>query len=206
MKTSITILLIFTFITFRAQEIIVPLENQFTYNELNTSSPIYYKDVNNTLTKFLGNWIYNDGINYLKISITKKLHQQKGFPGFNDRNFEDYLSITMIYKINNTEIYNTTPVPPTDGLIYGNIIKSSNKVELNYNEPTSSCRRQKDADLILEFIPDGGLSFLDNPTGTLKWKRKNRLNQIAPQTTCPDGTLVDSSSFIIPNELILDRE
>ena len=211
MKTYISLFLISTFFTLQAQEIIVPLEDQLTYNESNAISAIYYKDTNNYLNKFTGDWVFNDGTHYLKISATKKIHISKGFSGFNDPNFEDELVITMIYKLNGVEIYNTYPNANTiftrNPKINGNIIVNSNIIKLHYYEPTSSCRRQKSASLTLEFIPSGIITQTGSlPSGTLKWTRESRLSYTSPQEECPDGSLIDSSNFKIPNELILVRQ
>ncbi|MDH7913091.1 DUF6705 family protein [Winogradskyella sp. SYSU M77433] len=207
MRTYLSVFLIFSFFTIKAQETIVPLEEELTY-EGESGTPIYFKDVNNILDKYTGNWVFDDGTYYLKISITKKMHKAKGWsPHYNDPNFEDYLSVVIIYKVNGVEIYNTSTTPPVDSLIYGNIINSSNEIELFYNEPTDSCQRQKNADLLLEFIPDGMIGSNGSlPSGTLKWTRKNRLSYISPHKECPDGSLVDSSEFKIPADLILERE
>lgn len=207
MKTYISLFLVFFFLTIQAQEVIVPLEEQFSY-ENNTDTPVYFKDVNNTLNKFTGNWIFDDGTHYLKISITKKTHIAKGWPPhYNDPNFEDYLSITIIYKLNGIEIYNTTPIPPTDGLINGNIINSSNEIELHYYEPTQSCERLKTAKLKLEFVSDGILVQNGSlPSGTLNWTRINQLSYKSPLKECPNGSLIDSSEFSIPANLTLERE
>lgn len=207
MKTYITTFLLFISLATHAQETIINLENQFNYNT--DMEPIYFKDVNNTLNKFVGNWIFDDGSQYLKIIITKKYHVALALPFYDDPNFKDHLAMTIIYKINGVEIYNTTTLPPPDQfIITGNLIINNNKVQLFYDEPTSSCYRQKSADLNLEFISDGTLTETGSlPSGTLQWNRVNTLNEgLTPLHTCPDGTLVDSSEYLIPANLTLERE
>ena len=207
MKSLISIFLTFSFFTLQAQETIVSIENQYTYDEENTSEPIYFKDVNNKLNKFTGNWIFDDGTHYLKLIITKEIHQSKGYLRYNDPNFEDFLLVKLIYKLNDVEIYNTTSVLSRYSLIYGNLIENNSKIELIYREPTNSCERHKKADLTLEFISDGILGQNGSlPSGTLNWKRVNSLSRVSPFKECPDGTIIDTSEFAIPAELTLERE
>lgn len=209
MKTYLTLLLAFFIASLSAQEIIVPLENQLSHNSTG-NTPVYFKDVNNLLNKYVGTWIFNDGIHDLKIKITKNLHQDMSFGGkILNPNFEDDLSVTMIYKLNGVEIYNTTPVPPPSALINGNIIKSVNEVSLTYYEPTTSCWRYKRADLVLKFIPSASSGIGTPPllpAGTLGWKRKSVLSSAHPDSKCFDGALVDATDFKIPANLILERE
>ncbi len=207
MKTYISIFLIFSFLTIKAQEIIVPLEDELTYED-NTETPIYFKDVNNTLNKFTGNWVFDDGTHYLKIFIVKNSHEALGWPPhYNDPNFNDNLSITLIYKLNGVEIYNTESASSQDAHITGSIINNSNEIEFYYREPTTSCERHKKADLSLEFISDGTLGQNGSlPSGTLEWKRVNGLSRVSPLKECPDGNTIDTSEFVIPAELTLERE
>ncbi|WP_298903838.1 DUF6705 family protein [uncultured Psychroserpens sp.] len=185
-----------------SQETIVPLENLLGY-ESEQNEVVYFKDVNNLLNKYTGNWIYDDGTHYLKITVTKKEHLPQDFFGkLLNPNYEDNLSIKMIYKLNGVEQYNTTSFGATTALINGNVIESTNKISLEYYEPTSSCRRQKHANLTLEFNPSNTLGG----NGTLGWTRTSRISYVSPNTECPDGTLVDSSDFIIPANLVLSRE
>lgn len=61
----------------------------------------YYKDTQNKLNQFEGTWVYDDGINYIKLILVKKYH----FP--EENYFEDILVGEIQYKIDGNEIINT---------------------------------------------------------------------------------------------------
>ncbi|MFI0427001.1 MAG: DUF6705 family protein [Flavobacterium sp.] len=61
----------------------------------------YYKDVNNILTPFEGTYVYDDGVNYLKIVFQKKVMQ------FTGSCYQDLLIGEFQYKKNGVEIVNT---------------------------------------------------------------------------------------------------
>ena len=88
------------------QETIVPIQNFYTYSftryDNGNTEPItnvYFKDVNNRLDNFVGNWVYDDGTHYLKIIITKHIHQP-GDGGFGNNirnNYNDFIIFYMLY-------------------------------------------------------------------------------------------------------------
>ncbi len=61
----------------------------------------YYKDTQNKLNQFEGTWVYDDGINYIKLILVKKYQ----FPEANY--FEDILVGEIQYKNDGNEIINT---------------------------------------------------------------------------------------------------
>jgi hypothetical protein len=173
-------------------EVIVPLEEQNT-NIYVGDQVFYFKDVNNTLDKYVGTWKYEDANHFLQIQVTKKEHVSKGIPGlYNDTNFEDYISISMLYKYNGITKYTYQST-----LMRGNNIRSTNSVRLLYNEPSlTSCYRNKQAYLLLQYIQNGLSS-------QLVWTRTRRLPS---DGKCPDGTEIDNSDFLIPANLTLTKQ
>lgn len=61
----------------------------------------YYKDVNNILNQFEGTYVYDDGVDYLKIVFQKKVMQ------FTGSCYQDLLIGEYQYKKNGVEIINT---------------------------------------------------------------------------------------------------
>lgn len=193
---STFILLLISFGLQGQTEQIVALEDQYSNTTIiQPGVPIYYKDVNNLLDKYVGTWIYNDGINYLEITITKLEHETQGWPGkINDPDFEDLVVLRMIFKINGLVKYNTMSQGPT---ITGNFIKSNNIIELFYYEPSlTNCPKTRNADLVLEYLSG-------NPA-KLKWERKNTSSGYSP-LDCPNGPNNDSP-FLIPENLTLTKQ
>jgi hypothetical protein len=175
------------------QEIIVPLEEQNS-NIYSSDQVIYFKDVNNTLNKYVGTWKYEDNSHFLEVLITKKVHVSKGIPDlYNDPNFEDHISIKMLYKYNGVTKYTYQ-----NTLMWGNRIKSTNSLGLIYDEPSlTSCFRKKSADLLLQYISNGLQT-------QLIWTRINRLPK--GLWKCPDGTEIDNTDFLIPANLTLTKQ
>ncbi|MGH1384319.1 DUF6705 family protein [Kordia sp.] len=174
-------------------EVIVPLEEQYS-NIYTDDQVIYFKDVNNTLDKYVGTWKYEDANHFLQIQVTKKEHVSKGVPGlYNNPHFEDYISIDMLYKYNGVTKYTYQ-----NTLMRGNAIESANSVELIYNEPSlTSCYRKKQADLLLQYVSSGFNT-------QLIWTRTRRLPN--GLWKCPDGTEIDNSDFLIPANLTLTKQ
>ncbi|MEM6685064.1 MAG: DUF6705 family protein [Bacteroidota bacterium] len=189
--TAILSLLLCAF-TSAQNEIIVPLEEQNTSIYIG-DQVFYFKDVNNTLDKYVGTWKYEDSNHFLEIQVTKKEHISKGIPGlYNDNNFEDYISVKMLYKLSGIIKYTYQ-----NTLMRGNIIRSVNVVELIYNEPSLiSCYRNKQADLLLQYVSSG-------LNQQLIWTRIKRLPS---DGKCPDGTDSDNSDFLIPANLTLTKQ
>jgi hypothetical protein len=189
-----------------SQETILPLETKLISALEQSSNVRYFKDVNGVLGKYTGAWEVNSGIHYLKLVITKLNHEAIGHPSaYNNPDFEDDLLVKMVYKQSGVLIYDTVLNTSEDALIGGNNIVSENKILLVYNEPTNSCRRLKQASLELEFIPTG-TSGLGGVTGDLSWNRINSLSYESPNANCIDGSNIDTSSFKIPANLILQKQ
>jgi len=198
----ITICLLMSAYSVNAQnETIVPIENWYT---VNLSDDIYYfKDVNNYLDKFVGVWVYSNNNTYLKLEIIKETHQDMngGFP-LNLDDFEDYIVISMQYKENGIEKYNSLPstINRDNPRMSGNYIdtNNANKINIIYAEPSLiSCERIMQADLFLEFI--GG-----SPE-QLQWTRVDRLPDYESPNICPSG-VEDDTPFLIPANLILTKQ
>ena len=204
MKSILSLIVLAISLNMNAQETIIPLNDRWKMD--NPLNNVYYKDTNNVFDKFTGNWIFDDGNNYLKITITKIEHELIGGGQFTLTKYEDLLKIHFIFKQNGIEKYNT--YSSINHPVLGSTISSSIEIELFYDEPTLSCRRQKDANLKLKFISDGTLTETGSlPNGTLQWSRLNTFHEgLTPLHTCPDGTLVDSSEYLIPANLTLERE
>lgn len=196
---------------------IKPLESCWGGN--NPAKNTYYKDVNNTLQKFIGTWIYSDANIYLRIRFYKVENIAFGpAPYFHTIKF-DILSSYIEYKVKENAIwitkYNTFPTggmsPTPIGTfplqtyvdlpsIHGNYISSDELISLDYNEPTTSCRRFKRASLDLKYITSGAIPQLD-------WKRKPFTDNYEEQNVpCLDGQMIDMSNFIIPHSLVLTRQ
>ena len=72
-----------------------------THSRLNLQENTYIKDINNILNQFEGTYVYDDGVNYLKIVFQKKIMQDAG------NYYEDLLIGEYQYKKNGVEIINT---------------------------------------------------------------------------------------------------
>lgn len=186
-------LIFISFLTCSAQETLIMLEQQNNIPvSASDNSILYYKDINNTLNKYLGVWVFDDGVKYLKITVIKETHAPKGVDNlYNDDDFEDKLVVKLVYKVNGIEKYNT------NGGIAGNTIISPNEIRLNYKEPSLiNCSRQKKG--VVKF------EYLNTSNETIIWDRTNILTK--KFNKCSDGTYYDDSDFIIPDNLILEKQ
>lgn len=61
----------------------------------------YYKDVGNKLNQFEGTWVYDDGVDFIKLVLVKKLQTTVW------NHYEDYLVGEFKYKHSGFEIINT---------------------------------------------------------------------------------------------------
>lgn len=164
---------------------------------------IYHKDVNQYFNKFLGEWLFNDGTTYFKVTFIKKEHVS-GIPN----HFRDQLVCEYLLKINGTTIYNTygTNSNLEDSManqIVGSAIHhfSPKKIDLFYSEPplNGSCERLAYGRLLLEYT----VPSLNNPE--LIWTRTNNL-LYGDTTECADGTQMDTSEFLIPANMTLIKQ
>jgi len=189
-----------------SQEIILPLEDQYSSGDPHTN--VYYKDITGYLDTFVGTWEYSSSSVYLKVQFYKRLHAKGSF-GIFDTIFEDELRSFILYKVfeNGTWVtkYNTFAIvlisdeQANKNSIRGNLKGvGDNKLILGYTEPTTQCRRRKAASLELEVFEENGVQ-------KLKWARKRPRNNHIGDGVCPDGTLWDESDFIIPANMILTK-
>jgi len=100
MKHIVSIILIISFFSCKAQSVIVPIGSGEDFQK----SPDYYvKDVNNEFNKFVGTWKYIDGNTELTFKLKKELHYQAD----TDYNFVDLLVGEYKYVENGVEKVNT---------------------------------------------------------------------------------------------------
>ena len=207
MKTKILItFLLFTgiFNITNAQETIKTLGVD-GFPEATDTGDIYYKDVNNYFTNFLGEWLHDDGTTYFKVTFIKMERVRMG----PTNTYHDKLGCEYLLKINGITMYDT----------YGansNINTSSianhisgtgvydyrpNKIDLTYREPplNGGCHRYASGNLLLEYTSTLGSA------DELIWTRTN--NQLYGDTTeCNDGTQMDTSEFLIPATMVLVKQ
>lgn len=169
------------------------------------SGDIYYKDVNQYFNNFMGEWLFDDGTTYFKVTFFKKEHVA-GPPNY----FEDELTCEYLLKINGTTIYNTytndSNINLDDGTankIVGNGVYHfrPNKIDLFYSEPplNGGCHRYARGKLLLEYTQISGSA------DELIWSRTN--NELYGDTTeCSDGTQMDTSDFLIPANMTLIKQ
>lgn len=196
----ITIFICLTQLT-NAQETIKTLGVDVAANR--NSGSIYYKDVNQYFNKFLGEWLYDDGTTYFKVTFIKKEHVS-GVPN----HFRDELACEYLLKINGITIYNTYGANSNleDSManqIVGSVVHyfSPRKIDLSYSEPplNGSCERYASGKLLLEYT----VPSLNNPE--LIWTRTNNL-LYGDTTQCADGTQMDTSEFLIPANMTLIKQ
>jgi hypothetical protein len=185
-----------------SQETIISIENKNLLTD--PKDNVYYKDVNNLIDKYVDTWVFDDGIHYLKVEITKKTKELKGYGWETTTIYEDLLYMKYQYKLNGNEVYNT--ILNDDLIIDGNLVKSDNEIVLFYKEPSlTSCNRTKSGRLSLKFVPSTipNPNLLANDDATLIWRRRYSATS---RLKCADGTDEDDSDFLIPTDLTLHRE
>jgi len=203
MKNILYIIAIIFCFSANAQET-VTVDLRDTPPEYTTGQVIYYKDMNNILGRYTGNWIYDDGIHYLKITISKNLH----VPSLRNLMYNDELSIKFRYIKDGVTIYDTYGLTPRyisgNGVahkIISDMVHFTDNLSLTYSEPPTngSCSRVRVANLTLEY-----LNALGSPA-QLKWTRKDYTMERSDYN-CPDGTVMDTSENLIPENMILTKE
>ena len=166
---------------------------------------IYYKDTNNYFTNFLGEWLYDDGTTYFKVTFIKMEHVRMGPTNI----YRDKLGCEYLLKVNGITIYDTYGANSNISTSsIGNYIVGTgvyefapNKIEMFYSEPplNGGCQRYASGNLLLEYTPILGSA------DELLWTRTN--NQLYGDTTeCNDGTQMDTSEFLIPATMVLVKQ
>lgn len=206
MKKIFYILTVFFLVSLRtySQEII-PIENQFDYD-----NPFgHFKDVNGILDKFTGEWEFTDATHYFKI----KFYKIEDVVTFNGHDINDELRSFMFYKElqngNWVTIYNTYPLSysATDltnqnfnnlTCIHGNVSwHNNNKVTLFYYEPSPTCSRIYEQELILLYSSSSGSPQLNWQLGLI-----NGSSIVEP---CSLETGNQIYQYRIPNQMILNK-
>ncbi len=112
-------------------------DHSYPINEPN----IYYKDIGDKFNPYTGTWVYDDGVNYIKIVLMKKIKAPIW------THYEDYLIGAFQYKKNGTDVINTLNTLNSnladvrDYLIQGNLF--SNSPTSTFHQYTSDNRRIK---------------------------------------------------------------
>ncbi|TYC07535.1 hypothetical protein ES677_15040 [Bizionia gelidisalsuginis] len=204
MKTKILITVLFftgVFNIINAQETIKTLGVD-GFPEATDTGDIYYKDVNNYFTNFLGEWLYDDGTTYFKVTFIKMERVRMG----PTNTYHDKLGCEYLLKINGITMYDTYGANSNinTSSIANHIVGTGvydyrpNKIDLTYREPplNGGCHRYASGNLLLEYTPILGSA------DELIWTRTN--NQLYGDTTeCNDGTQMDTSEFLIPATMVL---
>ena len=100
MKNILTTIILFTILSCKAQQIIVPLGGSQDYQY----TPNYYvKDVNLLLNKYIGTWKYTNGATEITLTLKKEIH----YTISNTKNYQDLLVGEYQYIDNGIEKINT---------------------------------------------------------------------------------------------------
>lgn len=190
-----------------AQLTVLPVESEITLSVLGVDNDfdennIYFKDVNNILDKYVGEWEYVDGSHNLKIKIELLENRLRGdFPNRPpvETTYDDHLVIRYQYKENGVEIYNN--LQGGGDAMNMNYVEGTNITSFNYREPTNLCHRIQSALLRITFV-EGNVT--QGISDSLDWERFHIAASLR-NGICHDGTEADNSSFRIPEEMTLAR-
>ncbi len=208
MKNIFYIIAVFLVVNLKtySQEII-PIENEFDTDD----DRGYFKDVNGVLDKFTGEWEFTDATHYFKIKFYKI--EYVNYPSWNGNYIFDELRSFMLYKElqggNWVTIYNTYPASysATDlanqnfnnfTSIRGNTTwHNDNKVTLFYYEPSPTCSRINEQELILIYSSSSGSPQLNWQLGSI-----NGSSIVEP---CSLETGNPIYQYKIPNQMTLNK-
>lgn len=192
MKTFfITTLFTITMVAIQAQTIVErPLE---TFYDGERPNHVYFKDVNNLLTKYLGTWEYNQNGQYFKITFFKQTNfretpvQNRKISIFTDKIYGYYQ-----YKLNGIEIYNVTSpdyiYSPSGSFFMGNFF-------VFFDEPSiSPCGRPLIGNVTLSYSTINGIE-------QLTWSRTDSYRG----TFCNEGEVEDNTPFQTPAHMVLTK-
>jgi hypothetical protein len=169
MRNIITVFLFVFVYTVNAQQI-VPFEQMVNYNAYQSNGK-YFKDVNGTLNKFLGNWKYEnlDSSPTEIVEVTFYKREMVSAGGY----FEDELYAHFKYIKNGVEIYNTYITNRTLDIFGGLFIQSdnSNKLRLQYDEPDRVESIKRKHIFYIEYFTEntGGMGLGLSTVAKLNW-------------------------------------
>ncbi len=132
-------------------------DHSYPINEPN----IYYKDIGDKFNPYTGTWVYDDGVNYIKIVLVKKIK----FPVW--QYFEDTIIGGFLYKkngvelINNLNTINSIQTHPIKYPISGNRLGDISRLN-PFHQYTSDNKR-----IDLSFVENGCYSDINVRTLTL---------------------------------------
>ncbi|WP_306350945.1 DUF6705 family protein [Flavobacterium sp. '19STA2R22 D10 B1'] len=195
MKTIVTLLLALYIHTVsfaqRPQWTTVSLENK----SYTTEHYIYFKDINHSLDKFIGTWIYNQGNDSFKITFIKKLNQPSPINHFQKL---DLLISHYEYKQNGTIIFETYTT--NFSLVDYVLLKDSDNMVMLYGEPSfTHPSKKRIGDLLVTY----SLNSSNQPI--LTWVRTDYPVRELP-IPYRGYTTSDISDFIAPANMILIKE
>lgn len=189
----ITALLLVSSIAFaqHPQYVTVPLEES-TNIEYSTRNYTFFKDLNHSLDKFIGTWIYIDGNKSFKITFIKN----ENVITTNRTQKEDILVSRCEYKVNNTVIFET--YSNGRSRISSSVFINPTNIIFSYSEPSfTSCKKARYAHINVNYSTSGGQQLLT-------WVRTDVPLREKP-LPCSDGSPTDVSDFILPANMVLTK-
>ena len=156
MKKIIIIIAFLNCFQFFAQEA-VPVENFGNYDYSNVNGK-YFKDTNQIMNKFVGIWIYDNGIKRVEISIFKDESVNTG-GGY----YKDEFYVKFKYTENGVVVFNTLEQDQKHFISGGGFWypDNTNKYRLLYLEPGQPSGDNYQY-LVIEYLPDpsGGMPHM----------------------------------------------
>lgn len=200
-KHIITFLVILFSIKNYSQEIIKPIEDAL-HDHFSNNPGTYYKDTNGKLLNCVGTWIYDNGSDYFKttISMSKVLDNVK-YNVHSDCLLIKYEyrknGITKYYNLNTFNVpagANTKPSELQSAFVKGN------EISVVYYEPSfTDCYRRKIGDLNIQYVYEVGM-----PQPQLIWTRTTDEHYFRNEP-CDNGIPTDNSDFLIPANMVLTK-
>jgi hypothetical protein len=174
--------------------ITVSLEDTFDF-EYRHRDFTYFKDLNNSLDKFAGTWVYSQGSEYFKITFIKLTNQVSEM---NLRQKEDILITRYEYKQNGNTIFETYST--NRSFVNWSFMVDSNNIDLTYTESSfTHCRKQRIGDVVITY------SLNSNNEPIITWNRTDvPINQ--QPIPCQGSATVDVSNFLTPANMILVKQ
>ena len=156
----------------------------------------HFKDLNNTLDKFLGTWEYNQGGHYFKITFYKYEDDEHSVMAAPHQT-EDRIESHYEYRYNNVlkfESYTTNL-----SFVSSHILYDENTMSFGYQEPSlTSCDKARIGRLIITASWDA------NYQPILTWVRTTKSLTQTP-VPCPDGSPQDETDFLVPDNMVLKK-